>query len=316
MRLTALASCLLAFGIPLAQAETLGVVSPQKGSWENSAADFGQRLGYFKDVGLDLNILYINGGGESQQAVISGSAEIGLGTGILALLGALSKGAPVKIISNSYIGASDAFWYVRADSPLHSMKETAGKTVGFSTPGSSSNLNLLAVLSALGVQGAKPTPTGNPTATMTQVMSGQIDVGYSVTPYALQEIDAGQLRLIGRADEAPDLAKESIRVIFANSQYLAAHRDTVVRFMKALRRTLDWMYTYDPRVMQWYAEGAGVPVDVARKSRDAFDPQSASALGPPKGLDISMRQAIEFKYLKAPLSDAQLASYVDVIDGK
>ena len=311
-----LAAALVPAALVPARADTLGVVSPQKGSWENSAAEFGQRLGYFKDVGLDLNLLFINGGGESQQAVISGSADIGLGTGILALLGAVTKGAPLKIISNSFIGANDSYWYVKADSPIQSLKQAAGHTVGFSTPGSSSNLNLLAVLDALGVKGAKPIATGNPSATMTQVMSGQVDIGYSVAPFALPEIGSGQLRIVGRGSEAPELAKQSVRVIFVNSHVLAERRDAVVRFMKALRRSLAWMYSDDPRVMQWYAEGAGVPVDIAQRSRAEFDPASAVALGPPIGLETSMREAVQFKYVRAPLTDAELASYVDVIDGK
>lgn len=310
------AAAMLAVSAGAARAETLGVVSPQKGSWENSAAEFGQKLGYFKDVGLDLNLLFINGGGEAQQAVISGSADIGLGTGILSVLGAVTKGAPLTMISSSFIGASDTYWYVRADNALQSLKDASGHTIGFSTPGSSSNLSLLSVLDALGVKGAKLVATGNPSATMTQVMSGQVDVGYSVTPFALAEIGSGQLRIVGRGSDSPDLAKQSVRVIFVNSHTLAEHRDAVVRFMKAFRRTLAWMYSDDPRVMEWYAQGAGVPVDIARRSRAEFDPQSAVQLGAPIGLDISVRQAVEFKYLKAPLSEAELAKYIDVIDGK
>jgi NitT/TauT family transport system substrate-binding protein len=151
---------------------------------------------------------------------------------------------------------------------------------------------------------------------MTQVMSGQVDIGYSVAPFALQELASGQLRLVGRATEAPDLAKQSIRVIFVNSHVLAERRDAMVRFMKALRRTLAWMYSDDPRVIQWYAEGANVPLDVARRARDEFEPQWAVVLGAPTGLDISVRQAVAFKYVKTPPSAEQLASYIDVIDGK
>ena len=308
-------ACLL-LAAPLARAETLGVVSPQKGSWENSAAEFGQRLGYFREVGLDLNILYINGGGESQQAVISGSAGIGLGTGILAVLGTLSKGSPLKIISSSFIGASDTYWYVKADSPLHSLKDATGKTIGFSTPGSSSNLSLLSVLDALGVKGARPVPAGNPSATMTQVMSGQIDVGYAVTPFALDEIKKGQLRIVGTGADSPDLAKQSVRVIFANAELLAQQHAVVERFMQAYRRALDWMYSDDPRVMAWYAENAGVPVEIAKWSREQFDPPSAVRLGPPQGLDISMAQAVAFKYMRAPLSEAETAKFLDIVDGR
>jgi ABC-type nitrate/sulfonate/bicarbonate transport system substrate-binding protein len=43
--------------------------------------DVGQRAGIFKKHGLILEILYTNGGGETMQAVISGSVDLGISAG-------------------------------------------------------------------------------------------------------------------------------------------------------------------------------------------------------------------------------------------
>jgi len=71
---------------------------------------------------------------------------------------------------------TDAFWYARPESGITSLADTAGRTVAFSSPGSSTNLILLQL-----IQQAKVTPkmvaTGGAPGTLTQVMSGQIDVG-------------------------------------------------------------------------------------------------------------------------------------------
>jgi NitT/TauT family transport system substrate-binding protein len=308
-------AAIVALTASVAQAETLRVASPQKGSWENSAPDWGSRLGYFKELGLDLDVIYTNGGAESQQGVISGSIDIAAGAGVLGVLGAQAKGAPLVMISNSYIGTTDSYWYVRADSPIQSLKDATGKTIGFSVPGSSTNLTVLSLLRAAGVKGARPTPTGNPVATLTQVMSGQIDIGWAVTPFLANELDRKEVRIIARGGDAPDLTDQSIRVTIASKQALAEKRDAIRRFMVGMRRTFDWMYSDDPRVVQWYAEGAGVTPAQAKRARDEFDPKSAVMPGPVRRLDVAVQQGLEFHYLRAPLSDAQLASFQDIMDG-
>ncbi|MDQ6619831.1 MAG: ABC transporter substrate-binding protein, partial [Pseudomonadota bacterium] len=52
--------------------ETLKLAVGQRGNWDTSVGEVGQRLGIFKKHGLTLELLYTQGGGETQQAVISG----------------------------------------------------------------------------------------------------------------------------------------------------------------------------------------------------------------------------------------------------
>ena len=49
----------------------------------------------------------------------------------------------------------------------------------------------------------KLVPTGGPPGTLTQVMSGQIDVGWSVPPFVLQELADGKLAIIARGATPP-----------------------------------------------------------------------------------------------------------------
>lgn len=122
--------------------------------------------GFFKKHGLDLEILYTNGGGETLQAVISGSVDIGIGAGTGGVLGAFAKGAPVRILLGGATGASDLYWYVPAGSPLKSFKELDGKTVAYSTNGASTHITALALIKHFGVS-AKPISTGAAAVTMT-----------------------------------------------------------------------------------------------------------------------------------------------------
>ena len=119
MLCNAVAALLIASTMPSAQADdTLRVAAGQRGNWDTTIAEIGQRGGIFKKNGLSLEILYTQGGGETQQAVISGSVDIGVAPGIMGVLSAFSKGAPVRIIGAETTGASDLFWYVPSTSPI------------------------------------------------------------------------------------------------------------------------------------------------------------------------------------------------------
>src|SRR5258707_1655741 len=155
-----------------ANAETLKVAVAQRGFWNSTFIDVGLKQGYFNEAGLELEILYTEGGASTLTPVIAGSIDIAMTNGVLGVAAAYAKGMPVKIISAEATGAADAFWYARPDSGITRLADTNGKTVAFSSPGSSSNLILLQLVSQ-----AKVTPklvaTGGAPGTLTQVMSGQ-----------------------------------------------------------------------------------------------------------------------------------------------
>jgi NitT/TauT family transport system substrate-binding protein len=112
-----LASLLLAIaaGAPLAPSagradDTLKLAVGAPNNWDSGVPDIGKRAGIFKKHGLDLDILYTNGGGETLQAVISGSVDLGIGAGTSSVLGAFAKGAPVRILLAGATGAGDLYW--------------------------------------------------------------------------------------------------------------------------------------------------------------------------------------------------------------
>src|SRR6478735_6092591 len=95
--------------------ETLKLAVGAPNNWDSGLPDIGKRAGIFQKHGLNLEILYTSGGGETLQAVISGSVDIGVGAGTSSALGAFAKGAPVRILLAGATGASDLYWYVPAD---------------------------------------------------------------------------------------------------------------------------------------------------------------------------------------------------------
>ena len=294
--------------------DNLRVVVGARGVGETFVAELGQDAGIFKKHGLQLQILYTQGGGETQQVVIANGAQIGVATGFLGALGAFAKGAPVRIIGSTFTGGSQLFWYVPANSPINSLKDTEGKTVAYSTNGSSTHTAVLALQKSSGVKFV-PTPTGAAPATLTQVMSGQIDVGWAGAPFGVDMVEAGKTRVIAKASDDPVLDRQTIRLIIANASELAQRREVFVRFMQAYREALDWVYA-TPEGLKAYAEWSSISEPTARRALQEFLPKSAVDPDRISGLDDIMADAVTFKYIPAPLTRAQLDEQIQIPEPK
>jgi len=287
--------------------DTLKLAIGQRGNWENAAPELGQKAGIFKKHGLVLELLYTQGAGETLQAVIPGSADIGVGVGTAGAFGAFAKGAPVRAIANSMTGADDLFWYVPAASPIKSIKDAGGKTIAYSTNGSASNLAVLAFIRQFDVQ-AKPVATGGPAATFTQTMTGQVDIGWSAPPFGIADLQAGRIRIIVRESDVPSFRNQTVRLMITNAAAAEQKRDAIERYLKAYRETLDWMYS-DPAAIKAYAEWVGIPESLAKEVRDQFYPKENLRLDRLSGLDDAMSDAVSLKFLSQPLTKAQLDEF-------
>ena len=291
--------------------DTLKIAAGQRGNWDTSISEVGQRGGIFKKHGLVLEILWTQGGGETQQAVISGSVDVGVAAGIMGALSAFSKGAPVRILSAETTGASDLFWYVPANSPIKSLKDTDGKTIAYSTSGSSTHGIVSAFMKQYDLK-ARPTGTGGPAPTLTQVMSGQIDIGWSAPPFGLQQLDEGKIRIIASGNDAAVFMGQTVRVNITNTQTLANRRAVLDRYMKAYRETIDWMYSNDPAALQTYADFVGISVATAKRTRDDFFPKSSVDPDRIIGLDTIIPDAVALKFTAAPLTREQQAELIQI----
>jgi len=303
-------SAMLTFASAARAEDTLKLAVGQRGLWDSSISELGQRAGIFKKHGLNLEIVYTQGASETQQAVISGSVDIGVAVGVMGVLGAYSKGAPVHVIGAEATGAGDLYWYVKADSPIKSLKDTGGKTLAYSTNGSSTHGIVTAFIKENNLT-AKPTATGGPPGTLTQVISGQIDVGWSAPPFGLDQLDKHEIRIIATGDDAAAFKTQTVRLLIANAQTLKTRKALVDRYMQAYRETVDWMYS-EPGALKVYAGFAGITEAKAKRVRDEFFPKQA--LNPDKiaGLDVIVNDAVSFKYTPVVLTKDQLTQLIQI----
>ena len=290
--------------------DQLRVAAGLAGTWENSFSELGQNAGFFKKHGLVLEIFYTQGAGETQQAVISGSADIGTGVGTFNTFGAFAKGAPIRVIAATHTGANDLTWYVRADSPIRERQDLAGKTVAYSTAGSSTYAAIVGFQRLFGVS-FTPVATGGPPSTLTQVMSGQIDVGWTSPPFAIDQLREGKLRQMMRASDIPELRNQTARFMTANAAALESRRAVLVRYLAAYREVVDWMYSGEAPIRA-FAEWARVPEAIARLAPRDYYPKTSVLPDRIEGLEAAMADAVSFKFIPAPLTPEQLARLVQV----
>jgi NitT/TauT family transport system substrate-binding protein len=315
MKRLGLLGCVVAAATYLAPAgaladDQLKLTIGQRGNWDTAIAHLGTKAGIFRKHKLELEMIYTSGSGETLQPVVSGSVDLGLAVGTLGAMAAHAKGAPVRIVGAQATGAAD-YWYAKTTSPIKTLQDTAGKTLAYSTNGSSTHSIVRAFVNEYKLT-AKPTPTGNPSTTLTAVMTDQVDVGWAAPPFGLKEIEEGKIRVVAKATDAALVRGQTIRVIVANAEALDKKKDAIRRFLQAYRATIEHMYGSDPQVIKDYAEFVNIPEPLARKVRDEFFPKALLSPDQINGLDSLMEEAVTLKFIPAPLTKAQQAELIQI----
>ena len=307
--LAAAAIAMVTLTAPAAADDLVKMTIGQRGNWDTSITHLGEKAGIFKKHGLQLEMIYTSGSGETLQPVISGSVDLGLAVGTLGAMAAYSKGAPVRIIGAQATGAAD-YWYAK-NPAIKTLKDTNGHTIAFSTNGSSTHSVVRAFIDEFKLT-AKPQPTGNPSATLTAVMTDQVDVGWAAPPFGLKEMEEGKIHIVARATDATLVRGQTIRVLVANADALVKRKEVIDRFMKAYRESIDYLYSSNPQVMKDYAEFARVSEPLAKRVRDEFFPKSLVNPDQIHGLETLIPEAVNLKFIPAPLTKAQVAELIQI----
>lgn len=307
----ALAAAVMISAPPAGADDTLKLAIGQMEAWSNQPPILGQEAGLFRKHGLVLENFGTQGAGETLQAVLSGAADIGVGMGTVGAMRAFAKGGPVRIVGASFTGVGDIYWYVRADSPIKDLKDASERTtIAYSTNGATSHSVVLAFASELGVK-ARPTATGGLPATLTQVMSGQIDIGWGAPPFGLKEAADGKIRIIVLGSAVSSLRDQTIRSLIVNANVLKERKDAVRRFARAYREAIAWMFA-DPRAISLYASQRGVPEHLVKRTAEEFQTKDGMQFDRMLGLDAIMAEGVKSKFLDTPLTPEQLAELIQI----
>ena len=274
-----------------------------------------EEKGFYKEAGLAVERVVVSGGGENVQAVVSGSVHVAIATGAFAVLSAFEKGAPVRIVSAEMTGTPDLYWYVPKGSPVQRLDDLAGQKVAFSNPGSSTHMAVLAMIEqvrARGLAAPQAVSTGSPPDTLTAVKTGQVDAGWAAVPFALDQVEKGDLRIVVKGAEIVRLGDVTIRVNFTSVDVLQKQGPAVRGFLRAHQRALDYIFAERAEAVRiWIKNGLKLSEPAAMKAFE-FHAPGPLALKPVKGLATTMEDAVRFKFLKAPLAQAEVDKLIDL----
>jgi NitT/TauT family transport system substrate-binding protein len=274
-----------------------------------------QEKGYYKENNIDVDAVFTRGGGENVQAVVSGDAQIGLGTGTLAVISAFVKKAPIKIAAAEITGM-DAFWYVQSNTPIRKFEDLAGKKIAYSRPGASSHMAVLAIadqIKAKGLKPAEPVSLGGIPEVYTAVRTGQTDAGWSVAPFQLDLVEKGLLRVVVKGDEIAAMREITPRVHFVNNDFAAKNPDAVRGFFRAQQRALDYMFEHKEDTAKIWIRRAEMkyPEAAVLRTWDYYN-RAAMTLKPIRGIQATIEDGIRNKFLTQPLTQAELNSLIDL----
>ena len=99
--------------------------------------------------------------------------------------------------------------------------------------------------------------------------------------------------------------------MITNPQTLQNRKDAIIRYMRAYRETIDWMYS-DSAALETYAEFAGITEAKAKRIRDNYFPKSVLSPDHLVGLDLIMPEAIKLKFVLVPLTKEQLTELIQI----
>ncbi|WIM93086.1 ABC transporter substrate-binding protein [Actinoplanes oblitus] len=201
----------------------------------------GKEKGFFRDRNIDLTLTTAQGGAAIVPAVIGGEYQFGFSNTVSLLLGA-AKNLPIKVVSNgnNSTGADGKDFgslFVRADSPITSPRQLAGKTVAANTL---KNIVETSVRASVREDGGDPaavrfTELAFPDQ-VPALQKGSVDAIFVVEPFQQAAIAAGARRIASPyVDVAPDL---TVAMYFTSQQLIAGNPDLVKRFTDAMKESL------------------------------------------------------------------------------
>ena len=222
--------------------------------------------GFFKDEGIDLKLLIVQGGAPVLPGVLKGSPEFAT-TNAITLLTAQDKGIDVKIVANASadkLPPEPGLFGVVA--PKGSNIKTTADLVGKSVAVNAINgLGDFTVGEAVRNAGGQPDDVKFlelPFPDMAAALkNGHVDAVWVPEPYLTQLTTAGRGQLVGYTtqESVPGLAS----YVFTSPK---TDPDLVARMTRALNKALDYGEAHTDEVNAAAVDITGVPLEELRKT--------------------------------------------------
>jgi NitT/TauT family transport system substrate-binding protein len=255
-----LAVLLLASGTASA-AEKLRVAKPEATTFAFALLDVGIAQGIFARHGLEIESVDLAGASKAHQALIAGSVDVELGSGVEILF--IAKGSPAKGIAVLAGPPAGMCVTVRGDGALRDKADLKGKLIGVSTAGSLTDwlATELSRSQGWGGDGVTRVALGNQDALIAALVSKNVDaiIGGTQTGYRLEASGRGKvLTTFGKL--VPDFITH---MILASDSFIASHPDTLRRFLAGWFETVRFVQANKAETIRLTETITRLPSDIA-----------------------------------------------------
>ncbi|MTW17253.1 transporter substrate-binding domain-containing protein [Rhodoplanes serenus] len=212
-----------------------------------------ERLGYFKEQGLDVTVTDFGGGAKSLQSLIGGSADVVTGA-YEHTIRMQAKGQEIRAVTElgRFPGIVLA---VRKDkaAQVKSFKDLKGMKVGVTAPGSSTNFFVNALIAK---DGLKPTDVsiigiGAGMSAVAAMKKGEIEAISNLDPVITKLVQDGDVVVM--ADSRTEADNERLlggnnpaAVVYLKADFIEKNPETTQRIVNAFYKTLKWLQTATP----------------------------------------------------------------------
>ncbi len=253
--------CTLAFSNG-AKEQNTGVASPTQALTKVKVAHhmgysgaavvaIGTKMGYFKDAGLDVELVPFTSGPSEVAALVSGDLQFGyIGSGATTLA---VKG-DVEVIYFQNLGDAEAI-VVNKDSGITSVKDLKGKTIATTLGTSGENVVNLALAAAGMTADDVNLINMDMGGCVTAILAGKVDAvcvwgSYLVT---VRKQFGEKYVVLARTSDFSD-RYASVSSWLTTQSYIDGHPDTVQAFANALAKCFDYWKDNEEQTAVWVAE--------------------------------------------------------------
>ena len=228
----------------------------------------GKQKGFFTKHNIELTLDQAQGGAAIVPAVISGQYQFGF-SNMISLLVAQSRNVPIKVVCNGnnstgQDGSDFAALMVKADSPIRTAADLAGKKVAANTL---KNIVDTSVRASVRKDGGDPKAVKFVELAFPQqpaaLQSGQVDAVFVVEPFQQAVLAQGGRKIASSyVDAAPNLTVASY---FTSAKLMGDNPDLVKRFTDAMKESLAYADSHPDEARSIITTYTDIKADVVAK---------------------------------------------------
>lgn len=211
----------------------------------------GKEKGFFKDEGLDLEIVQTSGGAAAVPGVVSGDFDLAFGN-LVSVMVARDQGLPLKFVANGVsttgqAGKDFGGVVVKDDSPIKSAADLAGKTISVNNLNNIGDTTIRSAVEKDGgdQSGLKFVEVQFPDAPAA-LDKGQVDAAWILDPFLSQAVaNGGRVVSWNYVEMDPKL---DIAGYFTSEKYIGENPEVVKEFEAAMNKSLEYAQEHPDEV--------------------------------------------------------------------